>query len=748
MPSEDATLLISAQERASAKLAQLEGKFTRTARNMERLGKVINRAWSWTYARLGRVASRIWQIGKYAALAGAAFAGWRVVEGFKLNAKFEAWTISFETFLKSATLARDRLDWLYKFSARTPFFLPELTDAARLLEAYGLNATKWLRTIGNVAIATSTPLQQVVESFARLQTGQTGEAMRMMRRSGVPVNTIKGLKFSKMGQIENPTAEAMQIIKGWIETNWGDLIERQSRTLIGRSSTIRDIFNIFMKGATAQPFKRLSAAAGELVEKLWELDKNGTLAYWEEKIGSALDTGLVKMRAFGGGVLETAGYLRDFVTASGGIRPAMDKLLGFNTRVAAAAFRLQSPAVHLWRMMSGGALKGAQSDATTVGRFITAKAQDALYSSVASAYKRTPRLARSVYGVDPGDTDKIDREADRAQDRLGQLRILGRKAREFAQKEFLSRRAAGLGLFDETAGRGVGIRKMQGLAGTGLQDAQIAAQEKLLAFRSSGFDESERKAAMQEQLLSVNERILRTSFISTDNEEKLSAKYSERLTLLQQQLDIKLQILGVEREQAQAIKEENQATAKSLFFMSARERKDYQRGIEFARTATEGDIAGAGVGMRRRLGGNAAAQQILQERGLFEQWARSAGFGGLMKTAPEGVGARAEQAQTEAAAAMKSAAEQLGNLLDGLAEKVGKELRDGMVAMAQEFNIKVDTAIQQNLTFSDEDLIKKMREAWEAAWNQHREEITQALAAARQRTEMKAANANKMRAAG
>jgi len=133
--------------------------------------------------------------GAAAAFGGLSIAGASVdfAKGaIKAVADYEAVNISLETFLGSATAAKDLFSELEQFSIKTPFTPEQVNNAAKSLLAFGepvegLQTT--LSRIGDVASATGKDFNElsVIYGKARVQGTLFAEDINQLTEAGVPV---------------------------------------------------------------------------------------------------------------------------------------------------------------------------------------------------------------------------------------------------------------------------------------------------------------------------------------------------------------------------------------------------------------------------------------------------------------------------------------------------------------------------------------------------------------------------------
>lgn len=195
-----------------------------------------------------------------------------VKESLNIAGEMEQANVAFTTMLKSGERARKFLKELETFSIQTPFELPQLMDASRKLLAYGFSAEKIIPILKDVGDATA-GLGLGSEGIARitLALGQmrakgkiTGEEMRQLAEAGIPawnyiakmlgVTTQQAMKLSEKGLI--PAEKGIEAILKGMRTDFAGLLEKQSRTLFGLLSTLKDFARLKIFGAFGEGLRR------------------------------------------------------------------------------------------------------------------------------------------------------------------------------------------------------------------------------------------------------------------------------------------------------------------------------------------------------------------------------------------------------------------------------------------------------------------------------------------------------------
>jgi hypothetical protein len=129
---------------------------------------------------------------------------WQMAQrGLEFNASLEMGETKFETLLRSATAARDRMEELTKFAASTPFQLNELVQASTILQTLtkGVLATgDGLRLVGDAAATANVPVSELATHMGRLYAGLQG-------------GTAVGESLARLQELGLISAEARQQIE-------------------------------------------------------------------------------------------------------------------------------------------------------------------------------------------------------------------------------------------------------------------------------------------------------------------------------------------------------------------------------------------------------------------------------------------------------------------------------------------------------------------------------------------------------
>ncbi|MEP2085073.1 MAG: phage tail tape measure protein [Bauldia litoralis] len=172
------------------------------------------------------------------------------------GAAFEQTNIAFETMLGDAKLAKQTLNDLAQFAAKTPFELPQVEEAAKRLLAYGTSAEDLiptLRMLGDVSSGVGMDkLPQLILAFGQVKaaTRLTGMELRQFTEAGVPLldalaehfgttagNIQEMVSAGKVGFADVQAALASLTDEGG---RFNNLMEKQSQSLAGQWSNFKD----------------------------------------------------------------------------------------------------------------------------------------------------------------------------------------------------------------------------------------------------------------------------------------------------------------------------------------------------------------------------------------------------------------------------------------------------------------------------------------------------------------------------
>lgn len=236
MTIEELTVKMDADlARAEAELKKITAAVTDLGKQSEETGKKTEKMGS------------ILKAGSFVGLGvGIAALGKKMVQG---NAEMEKYTTQFSVLLKSTDAAQKRIGELRKFAADTPFELPEVVQASKLLQTFGgtaLATGKSLTMVGDMAAASGANFEEIAtwvgRAYTNIQSGRPfGEAAVRMQELGL----MSGETRNKLEEMQKAGKSSAEV---WAEFQksmgpYEGMMAKQSQTLEGLMSTLSDNLN-------------------------------------------------------------------------------------------------------------------------------------------------------------------------------------------------------------------------------------------------------------------------------------------------------------------------------------------------------------------------------------------------------------------------------------------------------------------------------------------------------------------------
>jgi len=219
---------------------------------------------------------------------GIAFGLWKlagVAKGFLTTASsMETYQTTLGTVLKSTERASDMMKWIKDFAATTPFEIPGLVEAATRLEAYGMDAKKYMRGLGDTAAAMGKPIMAAVEMIADASQGE----FERMKEFGLRASDVA--KEAGFKSVTEMTSTRENLIKGtetlmsMLEKRYSGGMEKLSKTWGGMISNIKDLWTGFqMEVMESKVFDVLKDGLHSVLTKINEMKASGKFKEWAEQ---------------------------------------------------------------------------------------------------------------------------------------------------------------------------------------------------------------------------------------------------------------------------------------------------------------------------------------------------------------------------------------------------------------------------------------------------------------------------------
>ena len=260
--------------------------------------------------------------------------------GISFNASIEQYQTSFEVMTGSAEKAAQITQQLKQIAANTPFELPQLADTTQLLMNYGFtadDAMKKMQMLGDISQGSADKMTRIATAYGQMSSaGKVSlEDVKQMIEAG----------FNPLQEISKSTGESMaslydRISDGSLSVDeitasmerstsaggkYFQSMDKQSQTLNGKISTLKDTFNEF---------------AGKAMQGLSDVLSNtvipaltGVLSHSDE-IMAVLNTLLPVIVAVGSAFAawKIVNFIQDIPKMVGSVKTA---ILGVNAALAA-----------------------------------------------------------------------------------------------------------------------------------------------------------------------------------------------------------------------------------------------------------------------------------------------------------------------------------------------------------------------------------------------------------------------------
>ena len=280
-----------------------------------------------TNSKLGSIAGNMAEsfvgFAKKGALALGAAGAAATAFGVKSAADFEQTRIAIETMVGSADNAKKLLKELSVFAAKTPFEFPEIAQTTKQLLAFGFSqeeVLKQMKMIGNFSAGLGVPMGQLAFTFGQVRVAGKlmGQDLNQFINAGVPIIDLLAKTLDKPRESIKKLVEEGQISFKDVEKamhslageggKWSDLMDKQSRSLQGRWSTLKDTVGELaraMVGLTQDGeivkgsfFDKLTTAAQVLIDWLAK-NKDSIMAVASTITGSMSQAGGFLVGLFG-----------------------------------------------------------------------------------------------------------------------------------------------------------------------------------------------------------------------------------------------------------------------------------------------------------------------------------------------------------------------------------------------------------------------------------------------------------------
>jgi len=236
---------------------------------------------------------------------------------------FENLELSLTTITGSSAKAKDAMDWISEFTATTPYELEEVANAFKKLSSYGLEPTKYLKTLGDTAAAMGKSLNDAVEMFADATTGEFERLKEFGMRAkteGDKVTFSWMQNGQQMTKVVDKTGEALSNFLGeTFQDRFGGGMELLSKGWAGMWSNLKDQVTLFAKAVMdSGVFDYMKARLSDVLSTLTQMTQDGSLKELAQDIGGKLVQALQGLTASLKGLVSLWSSLPDGASAAVG----------------------------------------------------------------------------------------------------------------------------------------------------------------------------------------------------------------------------------------------------------------------------------------------------------------------------------------------------------------------------------------------------------------------------------------------
>ncbi len=281
------------------------------------------------------------------------------------NQQVDQAEIALTSFLGSSTAAKDMLKDLQEFAAKTPFQFQELLGTTQSMMAMGVAAKDVLprmRAIGDAAAAmggSAETLQRIQRALGQIQAKGRVQAEELLQlaEAGIPayryLQDAVGMSAEEMqSQLKKGNIDAATAVNALLDgmaSDFGGMMEEQSKTMMGALSTVKDYVQI---------------TVGAITRPLFDTFRD-TFVALADFLASPMMTNAAKQLADSLAGISVA-LKRGLLTAANLARPAVTQLFSAIAKLATVAFKLAKAIAPTATIIAGIFVGGLIAVATVI----------------------------------------------------------------------------------------------------------------------------------------------------------------------------------------------------------------------------------------------------------------------------------------------------------------------------------------------------------------------------------------------
>ena len=210
-----------------------------------------------------------------------------------VSAQFEKFETILTTLQGSSAKAKESMNWIADFAAKTPYGMAELTDSFIKLKSYGIDPMDGImKAVGDAAAATGKPIGQMVEALANGVAGDLGGLKNLGIKSSIDGDIVSMAFTDKDGrqrtfEAAKTDTEAMQaaILAIFEAKGFDGAMDRALQTWDGMWAKLTDRISGFWKMiGDAGAFDFLKGKLRTVLDLIQRWQADGTLQAWAQRI--------------------------------------------------------------------------------------------------------------------------------------------------------------------------------------------------------------------------------------------------------------------------------------------------------------------------------------------------------------------------------------------------------------------------------------------------------------------------------
>lgn len=248
--------------------------------------------------------------------AGGAVAGLGIY-AMKTAADFDTLERTLTAVTGSAERAKAILAFVDELAVPSVFGSAQLADAAKTLEAFGLQTERYLPVVeklGTVFGGSAEKLDQFVRALGYIKGGRFGEAFEALAAAGISRQMITGAgggQFDASGEFLGSVDSALSAVEKLVQDKYGKLADEMASGPTARLASAWDNIQRGVRQAGQELLKGFLPYVDLVSDKISTWVKDGTFAEWGKKIADLFaPTGPIV-----GGILTFAAYVAELPDA-------------------------------------------------------------------------------------------------------------------------------------------------------------------------------------------------------------------------------------------------------------------------------------------------------------------------------------------------------------------------------------------------------------------------------------------------